>query len=220
MTNTERRLLGRALFATNLLLLVAGLASQVVKYVFHHDYAHGLIPLFDLNAEANLPTWYSSMLLFAAALVAGRYAARIGTPRRRQWAMLSAVLLAFSVEEIASLHEQGSEAMQAALGLSGVFFYAWVIPGMAVVALLAVVFFTFFRDMEPKLRRGLILGSLVFFGGALGLEMVGGALESAAGTRETLTYAIWAAAEESCEMFGSTIWLLTLLGGEKNNDVD
>ncbi len=223
MTDRDHRILGRVLVAANLLLLAAGVASQLVKYIFRHDYAHGLVPLFDLNAEANLPTWYSSMLLFAGALAAGWIArARwtAGDAFRLQWAALAGVLLFFSAEEVAGLHEQISAALQAALGLGGLLFYAWVIPGLLAVIVLGAFFFRFFRQFNPSFRRGLILGAALYFGGALGVEMLGGALESAQGTRDTLAYALLAAVEEGLEMFGAVVVLRSLLrfaGGDYDN---
>jgi hypothetical protein len=42
-------------------LLGASLAGQVLKYVFNHDHVFGLVNLFNVDGEMNLPTWYSAV---------------------------------------------------------------------------------------------------------------------------------------------------------------
>jgi len=48
-------------------LLGASLAGQVLKYVFNHDHVFGLVNLFNVDGEMNLPTWYSAVTLLVAA---------------------------------------------------------------------------------------------------------------------------------------------------------
>lgn len=38
-------------------LVLASLAGQFSKYVLGHDRLLGLVPLFDLDREGNVPTW-------------------------------------------------------------------------------------------------------------------------------------------------------------------
>src|SRR5262249_42974969 len=45
-------------------LLLADLGVQVTRYVFGHPHAKGFVPLFDLDAEENIPTFFSQCLLF------------------------------------------------------------------------------------------------------------------------------------------------------------
>ena len=98
----------RILAATTCVLLVAGLAGQVSKYGFGHVSAYGLIRLFDLDAEENVPTFFSALLLLLAALLL----ALITVLKRassdtysRHWATLSLILLYMSVDEFSGIHE-------------------------------------------------------------------------------------------------------------------
>ncbi len=74
-------------------LALAGLASELAIQVFDDDWGFGLVPLVNLQFEGNLPTWYSSTLLFVcAALLAVIAWARLAerAPYRRHWALLAA----------------------------------------------------------------------------------------------------------------------------------
>lgn len=190
-------------------MILAGLGGQISKHVFHHGYLFGLVPKFDLDVENNVPTWFSSMLLFLCA----EMSFLIGYARRQQgdryfphWFGLAVVLLVFSAEEIAMIHEEVMLVVRHAFGLKGFFFYAWVIPGGVIVLLLTAVFFRFFLHLPHGCRLRIVLSAVVYFSGAIGMEMVGGWLESTHGGRDFLLYGLEVILEESLEMLG--VWLL------------
>ena len=62
--------------------------------------------LFDLGLEANIPTWFSSALWAIASVVAYQ-CVQLAEPRRekRLWFLISMGLLAFSIDEVAQIHE-------------------------------------------------------------------------------------------------------------------
>lgn len=51
------------------LMVFGGVAVVVADYVFGHDHLWGLRYRLDLDRECNVPTWYSSVSLFLAALL-------------------------------------------------------------------------------------------------------------------------------------------------------
>ncbi len=51
------------------LLVVANILALVSEFAFGHDYVFGLIPLVALDEEQNIPTYFSSGLWFACALL-------------------------------------------------------------------------------------------------------------------------------------------------------
>lgn len=61
--------LTRTLAVTALILVLAHITGQVTKYVWEHDTAYGLIRLFDLDNENNIPSYFSASLLLVAALL-------------------------------------------------------------------------------------------------------------------------------------------------------
>lgn len=51
------------------LLTCAHIAVQVLRFTTGHDVMFGLIPMFDMNRESNIPTLYSGQALFLASLL-------------------------------------------------------------------------------------------------------------------------------------------------------
>ena len=52
-------------------LLVANIIVLIMKYNLQHRSCYGLVPMFDFDAEMNIPTFYSSAaLLFSSVLIA------------------------------------------------------------------------------------------------------------------------------------------------------
>ena len=48
----------------------------------------------------------------------------------------------------------------------GVLYFAWVIPGMAIVLVFSIVFFRFFRHLPRPTRSLVLLAAVLFVGGA------------------------------------------------------
>ena len=51
-----------------LFLLLANITGIVFKFYVGHDYIYGLVPLFDFDAEKNIPTLYSSFAIIIASM--------------------------------------------------------------------------------------------------------------------------------------------------------
>lgn len=58
-----------ALGAVAFLLVLASIAGQLSKYLLGHDRVYTLVRLFYVDAERNIPTLFSVLLLFCAALL-------------------------------------------------------------------------------------------------------------------------------------------------------
>jgi hypothetical protein len=179
--------------------------------------AHGFAPTkpewwllaFDVDTEANVPTWFSSGLLLTAALAAGLMAsrARDRSARERRGFSLVAVLLGLvSADETAALHEKLAAALfpwMAERGLSRL--WVWAI-GAVVVAGLAGVLLPFLRALPSRLRSGLVLSAVVFVTGALGFEVIGQRYAATHGWFDPI-YVGLAAIEELLEMCGPLLFL-------------
>jgi drug/metabolite transporter (DMT)-like permease len=95
-------------------LLVTLLAADLVILLLHvllsrHPY---LGTVFDLDAEGNVPTWYSSFkftLAAGAAVLCRRAEDAAARPARRRyswgWLLIGALMLAMSIDETGQLHE-------------------------------------------------------------------------------------------------------------------
>lgn len=200
----------RVLLAAVALLVLANTAAQVMLRVAGHDYVHGLVPLVDLAGEANLPTWFSTAALLACALLLALIAAvRQGDRFRRHWAGLALGFLYLSADEAARLHELLIAPVRAALHASGPFHFAWVIPALALVAVAALAYLPFLRALPADTRRRAIVAAALYLGGAVGMEMVGGAWLERFG--DDAVYAVAVALEETLEMLGAAAFVSALL---------
>ena len=196
------------------LVVFAGLAADVCRV--HAGLEHGplnVVPLLDLHGEATLPAWYSSILLFIAALLLTPIA-WIKTVRRerfrRHWVVLAGLFLLLSMDEAISVHERIAWPIRRILEPDGPFYYGWVIPGLILVLGLGVAYAQFLLHLPASTRRRVVLAGALFVSGALLLEMIGGAYEARHGN-ETGAYRALSACEEILEMVGATVFVHALV---------
>ncbi|RBI82601.1 hypothetical protein DRV85_18465 [Rhodosalinus halophilus] len=171
-----------------------------------------LLRQFQLDAEHNLPTWVASGLL----LLNGCLLVCIGGTARAAsdtdwpyWTALGLIFFVLSLDEFVSAHEAMGRALQGAGDFRGAFHYAWVIPVGLGLLVLGAIYLRFFLRL-PMRTRLLILGSAaLYIGGALGAEMVGGAMVSAEGWSPRYALTTWI--EETLELAGQVLFTYALL---------
>lgn len=156
-----------------------------------------LVQKLSLSYEGNVPTWASTVLLFACACVAVSIA-HTALTFRRHWFGVAAVFAYASLDEAAELHEH----MGGTFDLGGVLYFDWVIPAAIVLVALVVVFWPFVRALEPLTRRRLIVAGVVYLGGAVVMELPLG-LVTERGGNGTLAYALIDWFEETLELVGA-----------------
>lgn len=195
-------------------LTLAGIGGQIALYGFGHDYLMGLVPAFDLNGEYNIPAWYASSTLLLSAVLLGLIAAdalRAKHPYAAHWSGLSILLVLLSIDEAVVIHEQWSEPLRRIVGASGPLYYTWVVLGGCCVLMVSLAYWKFARALPPSTRRRLLLAAVLYVGGSLGMELVGGCYVWRTGTSHSLTYAFIVAAEEMLEMAGVAVLIHALL---------
>ena len=168
--------------------------------------------LSDIDAERSFPTAYSALMLLVCAVLQGVIAHQprlsLGSQTRR-WRTLAWIFLFLSLDELLSFHELAIDPVREQFGLSGAFYFAWVIPAMALVGLFGLSFFQFWLRLPPHPRLLFALAATLYVGGALGVEMVNGAYLAEAG--ETWIYLALQHFEELMEMVGIAIFIHALL---------
>lgn len=195
------------------ILLVIHLGFVFARYSFELPFDWVVAPTFHFDVEANVPTWFSVLLLLVSAALLFLIGARAGVeglPYRFHWLALSAVFLFLSADEMIQIHERPGPAVRDALGTTGYFYSAWVLVAIPIVAVLALVFFRFIRHFDPKRRRGLFLAAALYLTGAIGMEIVGSGWAYTHGLTN-LTYELMTTVEELLEMTGVIVFIHTLL---------
>jgi len=202
-----------AVAAVALVLLACNFAVMIGKYGFGYEYQMGLRPLFHFDKEANVPTLFTACLLLinAALVMAVGHSRKIAGERHRAWSILAAIMCFLAVDEIASLHETLINPLREALDTGGIFYFAWVIPYGLLVMALAVVYVPMFWRLAHDLRKLFILSGIVYVGGAIGCEMLGGIVADGIRPDQTLWYELIVTLEESLEISGLIIFMYATL---------
>jgi len=207
--------IARVLGVVAFLLVLASIGGQLTAYLTGHAHVYGLVRLFYVDAEENIPTGFSTLLLLFAALLL----AVITVLKRKQtgspvsyWAILAFGFLFIAADEAVSLHEMLTEPTRKLLGDGnlGVFYFAWIIPGIALVLVLALFFLRFLLCLPAKTRLTFLMAATLYIGGAIGFELIGGRFAELHGQRN-LTYSMIVTVEESLEMAGVIIFIWALL---------
>ncbi len=211
-----RCLVPRRIFGALLLgicfLVVAGIASNVLQFTFGYRSTLSFIKLFALDQEGNIPTWFSSLLLFSSAILLGLITTAMTASRDRwrwHWGALAFIFVMLSLDEIASIHERTNVPIRNALDLSGAFYFAWVVPAAILVLVFAILYLRFVLALPRRSRWLFVVAGAIFVSGALGVEMIGSVYASAHG-RNDLVYALIASGEEVLEMIGLATFIYAL----------
>lgn len=210
----------RILAVVVLILSLAGLAVQVYKVgpllgsgspaVLDGDRT---IEAFDLEEEANLPTWYSSAtLLLCAGLLAVIAAAKRGGggDYAGRWYGLSLVFLVLSVDESATLHEKVSVAISGIFNTGGLFYYAWVIPAAVFLIAFVLLYLRFFASLPTDTKWLFLAAGSLYVGGALVLEMAEGLNNDLYSKSDTMS-AVLGGGQDVVEMLGVLLFVYALM---------
>lgn len=204
------RQVARALATAIAVLICLGIGVATLEVAFARDHIFGLAGLANLNGERNLPAWFSS----AQLLTAGGLSLMVALmgPRReaRRWQLLGVIFVLLSLDEAASLHEQFNSPLRAVVGDVPALYFPWVALGAALALVVAAVELPLLAALPRGTRRCIVAAGACFVGGAVGLEILAAPLYAAGATSSAL-HASLVIAEESLEMAGIALFIVTLL---------
>ena len=211
---------GRVQAAAIACLTVVHILVQIAYFGFGRDHLLGLTPLFDLNQENNIPTWYSGMVLFTTAGALGVVAAakrQAGALFVRHWTALAFIFLYMSLDELTRIHEQWGPLLAQPLGglrdpqvLSGALRNLWIIPAFLLAAAIGLAYIRFLLHLPSRTRNLFVASGVAFVLATIGMEMLGASL-SAAGGRFTPRFMVVATIEEVLEMASIAVFLCAVL---------
>ncbi|MBI5710375.1 MAG: hypothetical protein HZC42_08750 [Candidatus Eisenbacteria bacterium] len=188
-------------------------AVQLARYVYGHDSLLGLYRQFDMDHEANLPTWFSSSLLLVSAallaLIAGERGAR-RAPGVKTWWALAGLFVFLSMDEAASFHEQMLLPRAWLGGMAGWRGVTWLLPAVLAVVAIVVALGRFVRALPARTRVRLLIATALLLGGEMGLELVGQLVKVELGAR-TLGYALMYTVEETVGLLGEVAFIYAWL---------
>jgi hypothetical protein len=194
------------LVAFLLLISGAGLATELVHSRSHAPLVELFVNMFSLSQEKNLPTWYSSCLLFSCALTLSAIVREKPLLYRGRWAILAAGFFYMSLDEAVEIHEY----LGGLFGTGGVLYFDWVIPASLVVFMVGIIYWPFLWSLSAQRRRQFLLAGFLYVGGSVLMELPLGWWTEKAGA-ENVTYALIDWVEETLEMVGASYFLYSLL---------
>jgi len=195
-------------------LLIFSILGQLLLQSTSPRHIQGIINFFNLAAEGNLPTYYSSFLLLFSALLLFVIIIKEKSdksPDVPYWVILTIGFLYLSLDEMLTLHESFSLFVREVTNYSGqgVFRSPWVIAGTIIVVLLILVFIRFLIHLKPKTRFVFLLAGFLYFGGAIGFEIIENIYAEMHG--HNLVYSMMQNVEEGMEMAGTIVFISGML---------
>jgi hypothetical protein len=199
-----------------LILCSTSFASDVYFLLNDQDVGANLvdgIDFLDVDAEGNIPAWFSSSILLLCSVLLGvitHAVKRAGDRYSLFWGILSIVFVLMSLDETASFHERLIYPLRSLLDTGGLLYFAWVIPGGAFVVIFGLVYVRFLFNLPVTIRRLFIAAGALYVSGSVGLEMIGGLVSDLRGEGNLLYIALFTV-EDLLEMSGATIFLYALV---------
>lgn len=191
------------------LVVFAGVAVEVLGSVYEWSTQSGILPLFSLSYEGNVPTFYSAGILSLAAVLLAFSAV---TARKKgdgfvpQWWILSLGFFYIAIDEVFSIHESAGGLLK----LSGVLYFSWVVPAAVVVLGIGLSYIRFLQHLPKRTALRFLIAGTIYVGGAVLMELPLGYWTEKHGSHN-LTYGLIDAVEETLEMVGINLFNLWLV---------
>lgn len=212
----------RTLTLISCVIFGLSILTKISTFVFGHGYLYGILPKFDMDKEANIPTIFAVLLLFIAFLLfyilslIPEAQPTLKQKHHKKYRFLSFLFLYLAFDEGSSIHELLINPLRDRFQLTGIFRFSWVIVGAVLVGLLTLYLYKFIFSRPAYMKKGFILAAILYIGGALGVEMMGGYYSSLYGELN-LTYGLITTIEEIGEFIGMVVLINTLLQGIQYN---
>lgn len=194
------------------LLVSAHLIASLLQYAgVDGRYATSLFRRFDLDQEDNVPAFFSGVLLLVCAallVIAGITAKAEGSKWVPYWHWLAFIFAYLAVDEVVEFHGFFSELSRVID--TGVFRFAWVLVYGPAVVILALVYLRFYLNLPKATRIRFTIAGIIYVGGALGMEVAGGAWSGVAGEGNAVYRGI-TTVEETMELAGLIVFVNALL---------
>ncbi|MEG4516660.1 MULTISPECIES: hypothetical protein [unclassified Microcoleus] len=195
------------------LAVLSFLSQMSLYYLPEYPLREYIAKVFNVDAERNLPTFYSCLALLFTSLLLGviAYAKNLDTDRyKNHWKVLSFIFLYLCLDEAGQLHEKLIDPTRMLLNASGFLYFTWIVPFGFLVAIFLLSYSKFVFHLPVATRKLFVSACALYIGGAIGMELPGGYLSSTTG-EGGLAYALVTTLEESLEMVGIVVFIHGLI---------
>lgn len=168
--------------------------------------------IFNFNTEKNLPTLYSALNLLLSSLLLMIISRSKKNNKKSyiSWSILSFIFFFLALDEGVTIHERLNDIVRNYLEGAGTLYSLWMLPYTILVLLFVAAYLRFWMSLPDQYRKLFLISGILYVGGALGINMVGGAYGVLNGS-DTIIYNLLTTLEESLEMLGVIIFNFSLL---------
>ncbi len=196
------------LFGAVALLVAAHLFNKLAIPFLGHGF-----PILDLDGEATVPSFFSSMLLFFSAILFAFIAhltKQTGKPFVIEWNILSVVFLFLTLDEFSEIHERITFLLKQVVETNGLLYSVWIVPYGIFVIVFGLLYLRFLRSLPSEQRSQFILAGALYILGAIGLEALGEWL-SQLKAEDSPAFILCVLLEETLEMSAIVLLIHSLL---------
>ena len=167
--------------------------------------------VFNIDQEANIPTWFTAGVAFYLAMMASIIASAVKSQGKSAWAWRGIALMGIyiAMDEVAGFHELAIDPIRDNWEISPWLYQSWIIPAMALVVFISIIYSRFVWKLPMYFKFYLLLGGLIYLTGAIGVESIGGFVLTTQGLNDW--YVQLAHIEEFLEMMGLIIILYSMV---------
>lgn len=196
-----------------LVITLAYLLGQYLRFDYNLDTAKGFIPLFDMDGEGNIPAWFSASLFLLCALLLqfiALYQKSQHAPYVKHWQGLFWIFIFLSMDEASQIHEKTIKPLRNLLHVhEGVLYFAWVIPGAIFVMIMIYFYYKFIMSLPAQTKLHFLVSAGLYILGALGIELIQGYYASQYGFNN-IRFVILVTLEEVLEISGIIVFFYGL----------
>jgi hypothetical protein len=177
----------------------------------------GVVKLFDLDGEQNLPALYQTLSLgFIAVLLFAIASQRksVRDPLTLYWSVLACIFVFLMFDEGCSIHNNFhiySAPNDAEQKKQGLFYFSWTLAYGALMVPVGLWYLRFLVKLPRSYGWRIFVAGVVYVTGALGLEMLFGDYLAHGGAFHSRMELIFTTIEESLEMLGMLLFIHVLL---------
>lgn len=197
-----------------LALVILSLMGQLILRTDPSESIIGIIAFFNVSGEFNLPAFYSAFLLLFASLLLMIISIKSkldSAPFSAMWALLTLGFVYLSLDEMLVLHERFSLLIRTATNWSGtgVLRSPWVIIGLLLSAICALLFFRFYMYLDKRTRIVFLIAGITYVFAAMGFEIIENIYDEKHG--QDFVYRLMQHVEEGLEMAAIILFIFGLL---------
>lgn len=166
--------------------------------------------VFNVDQEANIPTWFTGAVALYLAMTASMIASIVKSQGKRAWAWRGIALIGIyiSLDELSGIHELAITPIRNTWDISPWLYQSWVIPAMIIVIIITALYIRFIWHLPSYARTYILLAGFLYVGGAIGVESIGGFILSTQGLTDW--YVQLSHIEEFLEMMGLILALYAI----------